>query len=64
MQMKRCELKLKGNCKYILKPAVFQNRQVNCSLIEWPMFAMLLVLPTVCYTYFLLFVFPMLFPIF
>ena len=27
------------------------------------MFAMLIVLPTVCYTYLLLFVFPMLYPI-
>ena len=45
MQMKKVWARVKGNCKYILMPAVFQNRQVNCSFVKWPMFPILLVLP-------------------
>ena len=45
MQMKKVWAQVKGNCKYILTPAVFQNHQVNCSFVEWPMFPILLVLP-------------------
>ena len=40
-------IKLKGNCKYIVIPAIFQNCQVKsnyCSFVKWPMFPISLVL--------------------
>ena len=57
-KLKRCELELKGNCKYIVTPAIFPNCQVNCSFVKWPMFPILLVLLMLyiiisCYLYFL-----------
>ena len=42
-------------------PAIFQNRPVNCSVVECLVFITLLVFPVIrisCYSYCLLFVFP------
>ena len=42
-------------------PAIFQNRPVNCPVVECLVFITLLVFPVIrisCYSYYLLFVFP------